>query len=62
MSSGSGVAVSCGAGRRRGSDPVFLCLWHRLAATALTGPLAWEPPCAADEALEKTKKTKKEKE
>ena len=32
---GSGVAVSCGVGRRCSSDPALLWLWHRLAATAL---------------------------
>ena len=31
-------------------------LWCRLAVTAPTGPLAWEPPYAAGMALEKTKK------
>ena len=31
---GSGVAMSCGVGHRRGSDPVFLWLWHRLVAVA----------------------------
>ena len=40
----SGVAVSCGVGRRCGSDLVLLWLWHRLAAIALIGPLAWESP------------------
>ena len=39
-------AVSCGVGHRHGSDPVLLWLWYRLAATALIGPLAWEPPYA----------------
>jgi len=34
--------VSCGVDRRRGSDLVLLWLWHRLAATALIGPLSWE--------------------
>ena len=34
---GSGIAVSCGVGCRRRSDPV---------ATALIGPLVWEPPYA----------------
>ena len=47
MGSGSGIAVSCGVGRRRGSDPVLLWLWCRPAAVAPTGPLAWEPPYAA---------------
>ena len=40
------------------ADPVLLWLWRRPAATALTGPLAWEPPYAAGAALEKTKKKK----
>lgn len=35
--------MSCGVGCRRGSDLVLLWLWRRLAAVALTGPLAWEP-------------------
>ena len=38
---GSGVAVSCGVGRRHGLDPVLLWLWWRPAAVALIGPLAW---------------------
>ena len=51
--------MSCGVGRRRGSGPAMLWLWHRLVATALIGPLAWEPPYAMDVALEKTKRQKK---
>ena len=35
---GSSVAVSCGVGHRRGSDPSWLWLW--LAAAALIQPLA----------------------
>ena len=35
--------MSCGAGHRCGTDLAFLWLWHRLAAAALTQPLAWEP-------------------
>ena len=31
---GSGVAVSCGVGRRCGLDPTLLWLWCRLEATA----------------------------
>ena len=31
---GSGDAVSCGVGRRRGSDPALLWLWCRPVATA----------------------------
>ena len=37
---GASVAVSCGVGRRHGSDPALLWLWHRLAAAALIQPLA----------------------
>ena len=35
--SGSGLAVSCGVGHRRGRgpDPALLLLWHRPAAIAL---------------------------
>ena len=51
-----GIAVSCGVGHRRGSDPVLLWFWRRLAATALIKPLAWEPPYAAGAALEKAKR------
>ena len=50
--------MSCGVGRRRGSDPALQWLWRRLAAIALIGPLAWEPPYAAGTALEKEKKKK----
>ena len=46
--------MSCGVGHRRGLDPMLLWLWHGLVATALTGPLAWEPPYAVGVALEKT--------
>ena len=58
--------MSCGAGHRCGSDLVLLWLWHRLAATALIRPLAWETPYATDVALkrqitEKTEKKKKKK-
>ena len=39
---GSGIAVSCAVGRRRGSDPalLWLWLWCRLVATALIRLLA----------------------
>ena len=49
------------AGCRHGSDLVLLWLWHRLAATAVIGPLAWEPPYAMGVALkrQKDKKIKK---
>ena len=52
------VAVSCGVGGRRGSDPVLLWLWHRPAATALIRPLAWEPPYVVGVALEKENRQK----
>ena len=51
--------MSRGVGRRRGSDPVLLWLWHRPVSTAPIGPLAWESPYAAGAALEKDKKKKK---
>ena len=35
---GSSVVVSCGVGHRHGLDLAFLWLWHRLVATAPTGP------------------------
>ena len=53
--------MSCGVGQNPGLDPALLRLWCRLAAVALIGPLAWEPPCALDVALKKTKDKKKEK-
>ena len=53
--------MSCGVGRRRGSDPALLWLWHRLVATALIRPLAWEPPYAAAAAQEMAKRQKKGK-
>ena len=34
----------------------LVCLWHRLAAAAPVGPLAWELPCAADMAIKRGKK------
>ena len=51
--------MSCGVGRRRGSDPTLLWLWGRLAAEAPIRPLAWEPSYAVGAALEKTKRPKK---
>ena len=49
-----------GVGCRRGLDLKLLCLWHRPAATAPIGPLAWEPPYATDAALKRQKEKKKE--
>ena len=40
-------------------SPALLWLWCRLAATALIGPLAWEPPYAMGATQKKTKKKKK---
>ena len=52
--------MGCGVGHRQGSHLALLWLRCRLVATAPVRPLAWEPPYAADVALEKTKKKKKE--
>ena len=51
----SGVAVNCGVGCRRGSDPWLLWLWCRPAAEALIWPLAWEPPYATNADLKRKK-------
>ena len=63
MGEGSSVAVSCGVGRKRGSDPVLLLLylWCSLAAIVPIGPLAWELLYAMGEALKSKRKKKKEK-
>ena len=53
--------MSCAVGRRRGSDPALLWLWHRLAAAAPIGPLAWEPSYAAGVAQEMAERQKKKK-
>ena len=47
--------MSCGTGRRRGSDPMLLRLWRRPAAAALIRPLAWETPHAKSVALKRQK-------
>ena len=51
----SGVAVSCDAGRRCGSDPTLLWLWCRPMATAPIRPLAWKSAYATGAALEREK-------
>ena len=56
----TGVAVSCGVGRRWGSDPVLLWLWCGSAAAAPIQPLAWELPYAACTAAKSKKKKKEE--
>ena len=53
--------MSCGVGRRGGSDPELLWLWRRPVATALMRPLPWEPPYATGAALEKAKRQKQNK-
>ena len=50
--------MSCGIGRRRGSDLALLWQWLWLAALAPIGPLAWEPPYAPGVALSQKKKNK----
>ena len=55
--------MSCGVGRRCGSDlaRLWLWLWCRWVAAALTGPLAWQPPYAVSVALKrKNKQTNKQ--
>ena len=50
--------MSCGVGRRHGSDLALLWLWCRLATVTLIILLAWEPPHAAGAALKGQKKQK----
>ena len=58
---GSGVAMSCGVGHTRGAGLTLLWLCCRLAAVALTGPLAWEPLYAVGAALKRQKEKEKKK-
>ena len=53
--------MSCGVCHGHGLDLVLLWLWHRPAATALIGSLAWKPPYAVGAALEKAKRQKEKK-
>ena len=53
--------MSCGAGYRRGLDPVLLWLRRRPAAIALIQSLTWELPCAAGVALKSKAKQNKTK-
>ena len=48
--------MSCGVGQKPGLDLVLLWLWHRTAAAAPIGSLAWDPPYAAGAALKDTNK------
>ena len=50
--------MRCTVAHRRSSDLALLWLWHRLAATALICPLAWEAPYATGVALKRQKKKK----
>ena len=50
--------MSCGVGRRGGSDPTLLCLWCGPVATAPIRPLAWEPPYVVGAAVKGQKKKK----
>ena len=59
LNQGSRIAMSFAVGRRRGSDPVLLCLWHRPAAVTPIQPLAWEPLYAAGGALKRQKNKNK---
>ena len=51
--------MSCGVGRRLGSDPMLLGLGCRPVAVALILPLARELPYAAGAALKSRKKERK---
>ena len=53
--------MSCGVGRRHGSDPSLLWLWYRPGATAPIRPLASEPPYATGAALKRQKRKKKKR-
>ena len=53
--------MNCGVGCRCGSDLALLWLWCGLAAIALIGPLAGEPPYATGAALKRQKTKKKKK-
>ena len=45
--------MSCGVGRRHGSELALLWLWCRPTDTAPIQPLAWEPPYAVGVALKR---------
>ena len=53
--------MSCGVGRRGGSDPSLLRLQCTSAAVAPIQSLAWEPPHTIGAALKRPKKKKKKK-
>ena len=47
--------MSCGVGRRHGSDPSLPWLWCKPASTAPILPPVWEPPYVVSTAPKKTK-------
>ena len=53
--------MTCGVGHRHSLDLALLWLWHRLVATALIQPLAWESPHATGGAALKRQKDQKKK-
>ena len=53
--------MSCGVGRRRGSDPALLWLWCRPVAPTPIRPLAWEPHMPQERPKETAKRQKKKK-
>jgi len=53
---GSGVAVSCGVGRRSSSDSMLLWPWCRWAATGPIWALAWQLSDATHVAIKRKKK------
>ena len=53
--------MSCGLGRRHGSDPELLWLWLWPAVVTPIHSLAWEPPYAAGAALKRQKEKKKKR-
>ena len=53
--------MSCGVGRKYGSDPMLLWLRCRPAAVAPIQPPAWEPPYATGAALKRQNDQKKKK-
>ena len=56
MGEGSGVAMSCGVGRRLVSDVALLWLWCRPAAAAPIRSLAWKVLYATGAAQKRKKK------
>ena len=54
--------MNCDVGCRHGLDLGIAVTVGRLVATALSQPLAWEPPYAAGVALKRKKEKKKKKE